>query len=62
VRNPAKSMLEAVRLLDDAQLAPAALRVREPTLDDVFLALTGRAGAEDDETEHEAEIGKGAIR
>jgi ABC-2 type transport system ATP-binding protein len=62
VRDPAKAMLEAVRLLDDAQLAPTALRVREPTLDDVFLALTGQTSEEGDQTEHDAEIGQGAVR
>jgi len=33
----------AVRLLDAAEIAIADLTVRRPTLDDVFLALTGRA-------------------
>jgi len=39
-------MLETVRVLDDARLEPATLVLREPTLDDVFLSLTGHA-AED---------------
>jgi hypothetical protein len=30
-----------LRLLDDHELAPATLAVREPSMDDVFLALTG---------------------
>jgi ABC-2 type transport system ATP-binding protein len=38
-----KSMLEAVRLLDGEQLDPATMVLREPTLDDVFLELTGRS-------------------
>jgi hypothetical protein len=37
---------DALRLLDDAGLAPTALTVREPSLDDVFLSLTGH-GASD---------------
>ena len=37
-----KSMLEAVRLLDGEHLDPATMVLREPTLDDVFLELTGR--------------------
>ena len=39
----AGSMLEAVRVLDAARLEPATLVLREPTLDDVFLELTGHA-------------------
>jgi ABC-2 type transport system ATP-binding protein len=39
-------MLQTVRVLDDARLEPASLVLREPTLDDVFLSLTGHA-AED---------------
>ena len=50
----ARSMLEAVRLLDGEQLDPAAMVLREPTLDDVFLELTGHTtvdgnGAEEGE-------------
>jgi ABC-2 type transport system ATP-binding protein len=44
-----KSMLEAVRLLDGAQLDPATMVLREPTLDDVFLELTGRTTVDGDE-------------
>ena len=35
-------LLDALRLLDRDGVAPAAVTVREPSLDDVFLALTGR--------------------
>jgi ABC-2 type transport system ATP-binding protein len=35
------AMLETVRLLDGASLNPVSLVLREPTLDDVFLELTG---------------------
>ena len=45
----ASSMLEAVRLLDGEHLDPATMVLREPTLDDVFLELTGRTTVEDDE-------------
>jgi len=41
--NGAGSMLQTVRVLDDARLEPASLVLREPTLDDVFLSLTGHA-------------------
>jgi ABC-2 type transport system ATP-binding protein len=37
------SMLEAVRILDGAHVDPATMVLREPTLDDVFLELTGHA-------------------
>ncbi|MGH9299849.1 MAG: ATP-binding cassette domain-containing protein [Acidimicrobiales bacterium] len=36
---------DALRLLDDAALAPVGLTVREPSLDDVFLSLTGHGAA-----------------
>jgi ABC-2 type transport system ATP-binding protein len=35
-------LVEVLRSLDAEQLEPATLTVREPSLDDVFLALTGR--------------------
>jgi ABC-type multidrug transport system ATPase subunit len=34
--------MEALRLLDQHSLVPTSFRLREPSLDDVFLALTGR--------------------
>ena len=40
-------MLEIVRVLDAEHLQPVALALREPTLDDVFLSLTGHAAEED---------------
>jgi ABC-2 type transport system ATP-binding protein len=39
-------LMEVLRTLDGQDLAPAKLAVREPSLDDVFLSLTGHA-AED---------------
>src|SRR6266511_1787070 len=38
----ARVIVDALRTLDGEGLAPATLAVREPSLDDVFLALTGR--------------------
>jgi daunorubicin resistance ABC transporter ATP-binding subunit len=35
--------MEVLRLLDQNALAPTTFRIREPSLDDVFLALTGKA-------------------
>ncbi len=37
------SLFAAVRLLDGAGLTPEGVALREPSLDDVFLTLTGRA-------------------
>jgi ABC-2 type transport system ATP-binding protein len=40
-------LIDVLRLLDDQDLAPTTLAVRDPSMDDVFLALTGhRAEAE----------------
>ena len=39
-------MTEALVLLDEAGLVPATLAMREPSLDDVFLALTGHGVTE----------------
>jgi ABC-2 type transport system ATP-binding protein len=41
VADGARSTLEVVRALDAAGLEPEGLTVREPSLDDVFLSLTG---------------------
>ncbi|MHB1987417.1 MAG: ATP-binding cassette domain-containing protein [Acidimicrobiales bacterium] len=41
-----RNVIAALRLLDDAGLAPIGLTVREPSLDDVFLALTGHGASE----------------
>jgi len=46
VADGAASMIETVRTLDTARLSPATLALREPTLDDVFLSLTGHAAEE----------------
>jgi ABC-2 type transport system ATP-binding protein len=45
----------AVRRLDDGDIAIADIAMRRPTLDDVFIALTGHAAAEEPEPEGEAE-------
>jgi ABC-2 type transport system ATP-binding protein len=46
VPDGATAMLEVVRVLDAAQLAPITMALREPTLDDVFLELTGHTAEE----------------
>lgn len=44
-------LIDLLRSLDGQGLVPAALAVREPSLDDVFLALTGHHAEEDDQSE-----------
>ena len=41
------AIVDAVRRLDEAGVAIADIALRRPTLDDVFLALTGHAAADD---------------
>ncbi len=53
VNDSGRSLVEAVRRLDDAGLEPEAISVREPSLDDVFLSLTGRHVDPDDGTDEE---------
>jgi ABC-2 type transport system ATP-binding protein len=43
VSDGAAAMLETVRTLDAEHLDPVTMALREPTLDDVFLSLTGHA-------------------
>ncbi|MEY2398890.1 MAG: hypothetical protein QOJ00_2064 [Actinomycetota bacterium] len=57
-----KGVTALVRALDAGKLVPTRLIVREPTLDDVFLSLTGHAAevkATDDDVETE-EVERGA--
>lgn len=44
--NGAATLMEAVRLLDGAGITPDDIGLRRPTLDDVFLDLTGHAAEE----------------
>ena len=55
VTNGPKAMLEVVRVLDAEQLEPSAMALHEPTLDDVFLDLTGHR-AEDPTADDDDEI------
>jgi ABC-2 type transport system ATP-binding protein len=50
VSDSGRSLLDVVRRLDAVGLVPEAISVREPSLDDVFLTLTGRP-AEDRQQE-----------
>ena len=45
-----RALIGAARMLDAAGLEPATVGVREPTLDDVFLSLTGNATAGQEES------------
>ena len=47
--NGSRELIDVLRALDDQGLAPATLAVREPSLDDVFLALTGHHAEDDTE-------------
>jgi ABC-2 type transport system ATP-binding protein len=62
VADGATAMLETVRTLDAAQLPPASLTLREPTLDDVFLALTGHVAEESSDGDEPAERPRRARR
>src|SRR6266511_236203 len=45
--NGSRELIDVLRALDDRDLAPATLAVREPSLDEVFLALTGHRTEDD---------------
>ncbi|MGH2832959.1 MAG: ATP-binding cassette domain-containing protein [Solirubrobacteraceae bacterium] len=49
VRERSGSIVQAVRRLSEAAVGVEDLALRRPTLDDVFLALTGHAAEEDEE-------------
>ena len=49
VADSGRTLLAAVRKLDDARIEPLKVTVREPSLDDVFLTLTGHAAEENEE-------------
>jgi ABC-2 type transport system ATP-binding protein len=57
VSDGTRALIAAVRALDAVGIEPAAAAVREPSLDDVFLALTGRrAEPQTDETDEAADV------
>jgi len=53
----ARIAIDVVRALDREGLEPASLVLREPTLDDVFLTLTGHAAEESTSDEEQDESG-----
>jgi ABC-2 type transport system ATP-binding protein len=48
VRKRGGTIIEAVRRLDEASVGVDDIALRRPTLDDVFLSLTGHAAEEED--------------
>ena len=42
VKDGSKMIVEVVRALDSAKVEPVSLSMHRPSLDDVFLALTGK--------------------
>jgi ABC-2 type transport system ATP-binding protein len=61
VHQGANDLMSAVRRLDELGIVPSDLSLRRPSLDDVFLALTGR-GATPEESENGAEPAEGRRR
>ncbi len=56
----ARGVLDVARVLEQNDLVPATFTVREPTLDDVFLSLTGhKAELGDDDEDHPGGDGSG---
>jgi ABC-2 type transport system ATP-binding protein len=47
VCEPVRDLMAAVRMLDSAGIVPVKLGLRRPSLDDVFLSLTGRSTTDD---------------
>jgi ABC-2 type transport system ATP-binding protein len=62
VNDGASVVLDVVRALDAEHLEPVSLDVREPTLDDVFLTLTGHAAEEPEPEEVPADERRRAER
>jgi ABC-2 type transport system ATP-binding protein len=48
VCDPVPDLMAALRSLDAAGIVPVDLGLRRPSLDDVFLSLTGRSTGDDD--------------
>jgi ABC-2 type transport system ATP-binding protein len=48
VCDPVPDLMAASRILDAAEIVPVDLGLRRPSLDDVFLSLTGRSTGDDD--------------
>src|SRR5262249_13843962 len=57
VTDGSRAAIDVVRALDREGFEPVGLALREPTLDDVFLSLTGN-GAEEPESDDESASGR----
>ena len=62
VTDGAGTLVEVVRRLDAAGIKVADIALRRPTLDDVFLALTGHSAEEDGSEDDPAANGSGGRR
>jgi ABC-2 type transport system ATP-binding protein len=62
VDDGARVVLDVVRALDRSHLEPVTLNVREPTLDDVFLTLTGHKAEEPVAEDEPVETGRRRTR
>lgn len=56
----AQTLFDVVRVLDEQRLVPEDIGLRHPTLDDVFLALTGSATSAGDTTDEPASTATGS--
>ncbi len=52
-----QTLLAVARKLEDASLTPEDIGMRKPTLDDVFLSITGRPTDADDQTPADSNVG-----
>ena len=52
-----QTLLTVARRLEDASLTPEDIGMRKPTLDDVFLSITGHPADADDPTPANSSIG-----
>jgi ABC-2 type transport system ATP-binding protein len=62
VAGGSRALLDAVRGFDEASVGVLDLGLRRPTLDDVFLQLTGHHAQDDPAPGAEAAAGNGADR
>jgi len=53
VADSSRSLIAAIRKLDESHIEPEKITVREPSLDDVFLTLTGRPSESDENEEND---------
>jgi ABC-2 type transport system ATP-binding protein len=59
VNDGSRAAVDVVRTLDRAGLEPVSLALREPTLDDVFLSLTGHPAEESPSEDAASTDGRG---